>query len=106
MFIFFNLVLGLNFLSFVLSGTPSDKKVLVEDANIVACEKNYCHLVQTFKTNENNTYDCHEESIHILFDIKINNVTVNTFGYISEQSRGFIEKNRFFSNDCRKIRKY
>ena len=70
-----------------------------------ACDKGYCNLVQMFTTNENNTYDCYEESINIIFIIKINNVSVNTSGYISPQSRGFVEKNKFTSNICKKIRK-
>lgn len=90
-------ILGLSF--------ADSSKIKVEDANIIACDSNNCEVVKQFTTSETNSFDCNEENLLISFKFKINNQTVDTFGYLTQGNRGLIESTQITSNYCRKIRK-
>ena len=73
---------------------------MVDNSNIIACDPNNCQIVTTFTTSENNSFSCHEENILITFQSNIDNQTFDTFGYLTQGARGFVESQQFLSSVC------
>jgi hypothetical protein len=89
----------------ILGVSIADNKISVEDANIIACDSNNCEIIQQFTISETNSFDCNDENIQILFKFKINNKTVETFGYLTQSSRGLVESQQASSRFCKLIKK-
>ena len=108
--VFFKMILSslifILFCSKICETTQSDKKILVENSKIIACDSTHCQIVKSFMTSENNSFGCHEENILITFQVNIDNETVNSFGYLTQGGRGFVETKQFSSNVCKKIKKW
>ena len=71
-----------------------------------ACSKDIVIPIKEFMIADNNTYDCHEEQIGIIFEIQINkSFSVQKLGYLPEKF-GCIVDSPTIGPVCKKIRRF
>ena len=84
-----------------------DNIELTNVKDLFICGSQACKIVEEFRVNNNNTFNCHEQNIGIDFYVYSANKTKEfMFGYISTGYRARILDQQSYSKTCMRLKRF
>jgi hypothetical protein len=83
------------------------KTTIINHSNLIVCGDDSCHIIKKYTIAENNTFNCFEENLFIIFDLSSNNKTKLSYsGFLQPNNEKILVDKHTKSESCRKIKRF
>jgi hypothetical protein len=82
------------------------KLTTINHSNLIVCGDETCQIIKKYSIAENNTFNCFDENIMIIFELLVQNKTkIQYNGYLQPNHDKLVVDKQAKSEVCRKIKR-